>query len=353
MTINPLRAHPSASAAPDSPDQALARQSPGQGSLWLRFRRGCVLLWLLAAWSLSQSASAAPSPLLTPAMLLARLPQVRVIDIREGDVSASPYAAGHIPGAVWAPYSSWRGAADNPGKLRSVADYAALVRSLGLNAQTPVVLVADGSDPSDFGAPARVYWTLKWLGLQHLAILNGGMTAWTRAGLPVTRQAVRAQPSDFTPRLDTAILASRTQVAQDLRHKGQVLLLDARPRPFYLGQVKAPAAVQPGTLPGALDFDNARWFPYASGTLPGQAELERIAQSMPHAAGAQQTVSFCNTGHWAATNWFVLSELLHQPHVKLYPGSMVDWSRADEPMANVPTRAQQLWAQLRQTWAAH
>ena len=61
-------------------------------------------------------------------------------------------------------------------------------------------------------------------------------------------------------------------------------------------------------------------------------------------------VSFCNTGHWAATNWFVLSEVLHRPDVKLYPGSMVDWSRADEPMAHVPSRFEQLWTQLKQAW---
>jgi thiosulfate/3-mercaptopyruvate sulfurtransferase len=329
-----------------------AQEVCGQGGIWRQFKRGCLLCWLLAAWALSQNAGAATAPLLTPAQLLARLPEVRVIDLRDGAGAASPYAAGHVPGAVWAPYAQWRGPADNPGKLRAVADYTALVRSLGLNAQTPVVLVADGADPSDFGAPARVYWTLKWLGLRHLSILNGGMAAWTRAGLPITRQVVRAQPSDFTPQLDTAILASRAQVMQDLRQPQSVLLLDARPRAYYLGQAKAPAARQPGTLPGALDFDNARWFPSGSGTLPDALTLQRIAQSMPMrgAADVLQTVSFCNTGHWAATNWFVLSVLLHRPDVKLYPGSMVDWSRAGEPMANVPSRLQQLWAQLQQTW---
>jgi len=73
---------------------------------------------------------------------------------------------------------------------------------------------------------------------------------------------------------------------------------------------------------------------------------------LPQQPGAVQIVSFCNTGHWAATNWFVLSEVLHRPHVALYPGSMVDWSRADAPMAHVPTRWQQLWQQLEQTWQA-
>ena len=37
-------------------------------------------------------------------------------------------------------------------------------------------------------------------------------------------------------------------------------------------------------------------------------------------------VTYCNTGHWAATDWFVLSEILGRPNVKLYAGSMVEWS---------------------------
>ena len=67
---------------------------------------------------------------------------------------------------------------------------------------------------------------------------------------------------------------------------------------------------------------------------------------------SQPTVSFCNTGHWAATNWFVLSEMLGQPDVKLYPESMVGWSRAGLPMANVPGRLQQFWIQLKEAAAA-
>ncbi len=325
---------------------------------WARVRRGCLLAWALAAWALSQSVGAAQpgvqggafGPLLTPAALLAQLPGVRVVDLREAEGADASYAAGHIPGAVSAPYAAWRGPADNPGELLPVARYVALVRSLGVDAQTPVVLVADGGDPSDFGAPARVYWTLKWLGVQHLAILNGGMAAWTRAGLPVTRQAARARPSRFTPRFDAAILATRAAVSRDVQDPRAALLLDARPRAFYLGRVKAPAAAKPGTLPGALDFDNARWFPGDSGALPDAAVLQRVAQGLPPMDPKRPVVSFCNTGHWAATNWFVLSEVLHRPDVKLYPGSMVDWSRAGEPMAHVPGRFEQLWTQLKQAW---
>ena len=44
-------------------------------------------------------------------------------------------------------------------------------------------------------------------------------------------------------------------------------------------------------------------------------------------------VAYCNTGHWAATDWFVLSELLGRKDVQLYYGSMVDWTSDAEPAA--------------------
>ena len=327
-------------------------------SRWSRLCRACALGWFLAAWALQQGVSAAPTdaqsfaPLISASALAAQRTQVKILDLR--DEAAAPDVA-HIPGALPAPYGDWRGPASNPGQLLPLADFTALVRHLGLSAQTPVVLVASGEDPSDFGAPARVYWTLKWLGLKRLAILNGGMTAWQAAGLPLTRQPTpKAAPSDFTPHLDQALLATRSEVAQDL-HRPHVLLLDARPKAFYLGREKAPAARRPGTLPGALDFDNLRWFEAQSGALPDTAMLQRIAQSLPRPVVDGQNaglVSFCNTGHWAATNWFVLSELLHRPDVALYPGSIVDWSRTDAPMAHVPTRWQQLARQWEALWQA-
>lgn len=350
-----------ASAAAPGGEPPPANPSGPEPSRRANLWRWVCVCWALAALALSQGVSAAPAggiattafgPLISPRALAAQLGQVRVVDIRGNDDSPSSYASGHIPGGVSAPYPAWRGPADNPGKLLPVSRYTALVRSLGIDAQTPVVLVASGSDPSDFGAPARVYWTLKWLGLRHLAILNGGMAAWRAAGLPLSTRPVKAEPTHFVPQIDNAVIATRADVEHDLRVPRTTLLLDARPRAFYLGRVKAPAALRPGTLPGALDFDNARWFPEGGGALPAPAVLAGIARGLPQRPGTAQTVSFCNTGHWAATNWFVLSEVLHRPDVRLYPGSMVDWSRADAPMANVPSRLKQLWTQLEQTWQA-
>ncbi len=332
-----------------------------RGGFWRRLLRGIGLGVALAAWALSQPAGAAQpggaaagslGPLVQPAQLQAALQNhaaLRIVDLRDAD----DYAAGHLPGAVDAPYGRWRGDADNPGKLLPVDAFVRLVRSLGLHDSDQVVLVSAGGDPTDFGAPARVYWTLKWLGMRHLSILNGGMQAWKDAGLGGLQTAApRVVPSHFVAHPDVALLATRAQVLRAVQApEASRVLLDARPPAFWEGKVKAPAAAAPGTIAGSVDFSNMRWFPQGGGALPAPAVLEAIAQGLPaQESRARQTISFCNTGHWAATNWFVLSELLHRPGVRLYPGSMVDWSRHDEPMTHVPSRTDQLWAQLKQTW---
>lgn len=312
------------------------------------------LLYLLfaALAMLVLAASAQASPLATPAELSVRLsdPALRVIDIRDGkdDTGKTPFERGHIAGSLPAPYSKWRGPKDNPGALPSKDALTALVQSLGITAATPVAIVYAGANSTDFGAAARVYWTLKAAGVKELTILNGGIKAWTAAGLPLSTDAPRAVArSDFTVTLDPALVATRGEVEQALG--GKAVLLDARPPAFFKGEARHAAAAQPGTIVGARNVDNAVWFAPNGALLPA-AQARQVAQS--HALDlSQPTVSFCNTGHWAATNWFVLSEVLGQKDVKLYPESIVEWSKSGGAMDNVPSRLQQFWMQIRDALA--
>ena len=168
----------------------------------------------------------AAQPLLTPQELQAKLsdPQVRVIDIRD----AKTYAANHIAGAVNAPYGQWRGPAENPGELPALPKLTTLVQSLGLTPATHAVVVSSGADATDFGAAARVYWTLKVLGLKELSILNGGDQAWTKAGLPQSKEATKIAASNFQPAIDGTQIATKEEVQQRVK-SGDSVLLDARP----------------------------------------------------------------------------------------------------------------------------
>lgn len=287
----------------------------------------------LAAASLSFAAQ----PLLTPAELKAQLdnPNVRVIDIRD----AKAYATRHIPGAVNAPYGKWRGPAGNPGELPELSKLGALVQSLGLTPATHAVVVSSGADSTDFGASARVYWTLKVLGLKELSILNGGVKGWAQAQLPQDSAAVTVARSTYAPQLDASLIASRDEVAQKAA-SGAAVLVDARPADFFQGETRHQAAKLPGTLQGAVNVEHSRFFDGNSAVfVPAKARQQSIPVD-PN----KEAVAFCNTGHWAATDWFAMSEIAGHKNVKLYAGSMVDWTQDAKglPMANVPGRAKQL-----------
>lgn len=309
------------------------------------------LFALLLALFVAAPALASAQPLIAPADLSARLadPKLRVIDIRDGrnDEGRTPYEVGHIPGALSAPYSKWRGPKENPGKTPEPAVLTSLVQQLGIDPSTPVVVVYAGSNATDFGAAARVYWTLKAAGIPQLSILNGGMKGWTAANLPVTTDVVAVAPSNHTvARLDPRLVATQDEVAGVLG-KDNVRLLDARPAAFFTGETRHTAAKTPGTLVGAKNVEHAVWFQKGTAAVLPASEVKRVAQE--HGVTTDQpTVSFCNTGHWAATNWFVLSEVLGQPDVKLYPESVVGWSGSGLPMANVPNRLYQFWLQLKE-----
>ena len=169
---------------------------------------------------------------------------------------------------------------------------------------------------------------------------------YTEIRSPLVTEVRSVAPSAFTVKIDPALVATQDEVASVIG-KGSVRLLDARPAPYFFGETRHAAAKTPGTLVGAKNVDQAVWFADGSGALLPAADVQRIAQDNGVQTD-QPTVSFCNTGHWAATNWFVLSEVLGQKDVKLYPESTVGWSQAGLPMTNVPTRLAQFWLQLKE-----
>ena len=300
------------------------------------------LRWLLLLGMCVAGGARASAPLLTPEELQPLIADgaVRVIDVRE----APAYALQHVPSAISAPYGLWRGVGDDPGLVPPMKELTALVQGLGLTPDTHAVIVYAGIDSTDFGGAARVYWTLKSLGMRDLSILNGGLAAWTQAGYPSSDQEPGAPPaSTWQPQFDARWTQTRDQVLASLEAQN-TLLVDARPPLYYEGRIAAPQATARGTLPGAVSLDSDLFFEIGSAHLLDQDELRDEADQLGAGRGDAITI-FCNTGHWSATDWFVLSQVLGYENVRMYPGSMVDWTRAEHPlpMVNEPGR----WEQLR------
>ena len=309
------------------------------------------LIRFLAASVFAISATGASAQaLLSPLELNAKLTaaDVRVLDIRD----PKSYGENHVPGALNAPYGAWRGPAANPGELPDLKKLTALVQSLGLTPQTHAIVVSSGKDETDFGAAARVYWTLKVLGLNNLSILNGGLKAWTQAGLPLNNAPVKVAASTFVPTINQDMIVSRDE-AISLVKSGKAQLVDARPSDFFKGETRHVAAKVPGTLPGATNVEHSQWFKPGTAQFVSPEDAKKLSQSLKLKPG-EEIINFCNTGHWAATNWFALSEVLGQKDTKMYAGSMVDWTQAPDalPMDNVPGRAKQLLIDTKIWWAS-
>lgn len=281
-------------------------------------------------------------PLVPPEWLAGHLsdPNLLILDVRiapEGGPAA--FESGHIPGAVFTDYvkDGWRAAKGMAiGMLPDERALAALLGGLGLTPERHVVVVPTGKSTGDFSAAARVYWTLKAAGHKRLSLLDGGYAGWTAdPARPVeTGPGETREAAPYPVRIDPALRAELAQVERAVA-EGSATLLDARGAGYFEGREKSPQALRAGRLPGAKLLDQAQAYDPVRGGLKPKAELERLFAAVPEG----EVVSFCNTGQAAATNWFVLSELLGRRDVRLYDGSMSEWTQDEaRPVETGPAR---------------
>ncbi|HUG61246.1 MAG TPA: rhodanese-like domain-containing protein, partial [Methylomirabilota bacterium] len=252
---------------------------------------------------LAGSALAAP-PLVDAAWLKANLDNVDVVvlDLREpakeGD--DNPHAAGRIPDSVHAPYaaSGWRTKiGDVPGMLPSEAAIEALLGRLGVEEDDHVVIVSDGKTSSDFGAAARVYWTLKVMGHEAKSVLEGGHAGWVAAGGDLeSGPADAAAPTIYDATYDPALVATLDDVKA--AQAAGVTLVDARPVDQYTGKVTPDNVGIAGTIGGAVSLPHTVLVRNGNDVIDG-ASLASY-RSEVGIAGEGDHIAFCNTGHWAS-----------------------------------------------------
>jgi thiosulfate/3-mercaptopyruvate sulfurtransferase len=254
-------------------------------------------------------------------------PNLALIDLRvPADGGRAAFEAGHIPGAVFSDYAAdgWRQKIGVvPGLLPEPAQLAALFGRLGVTPESHVILIPAGTGANDLAASARALWTLKIVGHAAVSILDGGTRGWIAAGHAKetgTGTTPHAPPYPVVPQPGLRQHAESVLAALDSRSHA---LVDARATSYFAGKEKAAEAKRAGHIPGAISADYARLVDPETGALKPRAELAALLVGVPEGP----VISYCNTGHTAALNWFVLSEVLGRPDITLYDGSMTDWTQ--------------------------
>lgn len=304
-----------------------------------------IIATLALSLSFSTTALAATfGPLVAPAELANARAEANpiVLDIRGKD-----YDKGHIVGAVSAPYGIFRGPKENPGQLFDVEALESKLEKIGLQKDKPIVIVSAGANSTDFGAAARVYWSLKSTGFTDLSVLNGGHASWVEAGLATSSEKTTLAPTELELEFNQKWSATTAEVTQIVNGETKAKLVDARLKPFYEGDKAHPAAKMPGTLPGAVNQSFTTFFKGKSPAMSTVADAGALKKFLGVEA-EEEVVSFCNTGHWAAAHWFAVSEVAGVQNAKLYAGSMVEYSNANLPMENTPGFFKNLIKQITQ-----
>lgn len=236
------------------------------------------------------------------------------------------YLQAHIPGAVYAHLDEDLSGPKIPGvtgrhPLPTVEATARLFSAWGIGDGVQVVAYDDAGGAL---AAVRLWWMLRWLGHEPVAVLDGGWQAWQQSDSPVESGEPNHRPSadrPFVVRLRPELLVDSSRVDQ-MRQDAACLVLDARAAERYRGQNETIDPVA-GHIPGAT---SAPYFANLTpeGTFRPPAELREHYQAVLGAIPTERTAVYCGSGVTSIHNILAMVHAgLGEP--RLYAGSWSEW----------------------------
>ncbi len=244
-------------------------------------------------------------------------PGVSIVDTRPAEL----FASGCIPGARhFDPYFVNCDDTD-PGPLASFTRmWANMLGWRGVKPSDTIVFYGAFTDM----CAARGFWFAEYLGCNCVHVLDGGIKAWSEAGLPIERASVPPQPNKFPFEAVPGRVATYASLldAIDDQH---CIILDNRSRAEFIGEDRR--AKFGGAIPSARLCDWDDLYDHATGRMKPASVLRDIFEAHGVTPDKEITV-YCNTGFRSAHAYLAL-RLLGYPSVRNYVGSWQEWGNRD------------------------
>ena len=260
-------------------------------------------------------------------------PDLAIVDCRYSLAAPGAGEAGflqaHIPHAVYAhldrDLSDMRKLGQGRHPWPEVSDFTAKLGAWGISPEHQVVAYDDG----DGAYAARLWFLLRTLGHEKVAVLDGGWARWTALGLPVDTQHRAPAPRRYVAEFDRSRLLDAEQV--QARLDAGDLLLDARAAPRFRGETE-PLDRVAGHVPGARNR------PYADNLVEGRfktaAQLADEFRAVLEGRAPDEAIMMCGSGVTACHHLLAM-ERAGLRGARLFTGSWSGW--ISDPARRVAT----------------
>jgi len=255
---------------------------------------------------------------------LAQHPEWRLFDCRHDlarpELGEQQYAEAHLPGAQFAhmdrDLSAPRTGANGRHPLPEAKSFIAWLGKQGLTAADTVVCYDGGG-----GATAsRLWWMLRWVGHDQVAVLDGGLAKWQREGRPTNAEVPQPAPASYAGKPRASLVAGLVHVEKKLK---RALLIDARAPLRYRGE-KEPIDPVAGRIPGAKNrFNNDNLS--AEGVFKSSEQLRSEFEGVLAGRNPNEVVNYCGSGVSACHNALAM-EIAGLGGSRVYVGSWSEWS---------------------------
>ena len=241
--------------------------------------------------------------------------------LADSNAGARAYRQGHLPGARYADLNQHLSSPvkDYTGR-HPLPDFNALSKQLafwGVNNRSQVVVY----DNVNGAFAGRMWWLLRVMGHDQVAVLDGGIQYWRKQRLPITTTLPKFSVSQFRGYLDQKQWLNAVEVENYLA-ADSITLIDARTPERFQG-LQEPIDSIAGHIPKALN----RPFQLnldTDGLFLSPAQLKSQFQSLTHSRNPKQIVHMCGSGVTACHNVLAM-EIAGLNGSKLYAGSWSDW----------------------------
>lgn len=268
----------------------------------------------------------AMEPLVTPLWLSKHLGDANLKIVEVSHIKS--YEKEHIPHAVHTDISEWRFDNGTFLSVKDVKEIEKVISNLSIEKNSNVVLYAPIHEPKDLLKASYIYWALNYHGVANVALLNGGLKQWKKAGLGVTAKIDAPKKTNFTASIDSSKITDLQYVSQNIT---KLPMLDARPSDKYLGINATPTVKRSGHISGAMSY-SWNYSVDDDYMLKSKEQLEAIFKDGYKLDKDQEIIVYCTGGLETSFNYYVLSGILGYKNIKLYDASMKEYGNREDTL---------------------